>query len=184
MTKEKHYARLRSLRMDDLDNMMGWVNDPEIIINFQNFDMHLTREQEQKFLEGILASESDKMFAVEDENGFYLGNAGIHGISSKNRLGRLALIIGKKDTHGKGYGQSALKQLLQHSFEEYQLNKVWLIVMSENVKARHIYEKIGFVVEGRLEEEYADRNGNFHDMIRMRMLRKEYEQLKTQWGRE
>ena len=182
MTNEKHYAQLRPLRMDDLDNMMEWINNTEIIINFQNFDMNITREQEQKFLERILASESDRMFAVEDENGIYLGNAGIHGISSKNKLGRLALIIGKKYFQGKGYGQSALKQLLKYSFEDCQLNKVWLVVMKENSKARHIYEKTGFVVEGELSEEYADRTGNFHDMIRMRMLRREYEQLKTKGG--
>lgn len=179
--EEKAQARIRPLLMSDLDNIMTWVNNPEVVINFQNFDMHITREAEKAFLEKALANKDDRMYAVESESEEYLGNAGIHGISSKNKLGRLALIIGNRDYQGRGYGQSALKELLKYAFEENGLNKVWLIVLKENEKGIHIYNKTGFNVEGILREEYADREGKFHDMIRMSMLRKEYDTLKQEW---
>src|SRR3989344_9343571 len=122
-------AILRPLQITDLDNIMTWVNDPEVVRNFQNFDMKITKKAEKKFLEKILASKNDRMFAVETETGEYLGNAGIHQIHSKNRLGRLALIIGNKQHWGKGYAQSAVKVLLQYAFNVYDLNKVWLMTL-------------------------------------------------------
>ena len=171
-------AILRPLEIKDLDKIMEWVNDPKIVFNFQNFDLKITREAEKAYLEKILASADDRLFAIETENGTYLGNVGLHNISSKNKLGRLALIIGNKEFLGRGYGQSAIKELVKYAFDECGLNKVWLIVAKENEKAKHIYEKVGFAIEGFLEEEYADRLGKFHDMVRMRMLRREYIALK------
>lgn len=171
--------KLRPLQIEDVDNVMTWVNDPKVVFNFQNFDMKITREAEIAYLEKILTSNDDKLFAVETENRTYLGNAGLHGLSSKNRLGRVALIIGNKKFWGKGYGQNAMRELIKYAFDECRLNKIWLIVDKENEKARHIYEKVGFKIEGILEEEYADRTGKFHDMIRMRLLRREYMKMKN-----
>ena len=167
-------ARIRPISLQDVDNIMKWVNDPEVIKNFQNFDLKITREQEIAYLEKMVTSNSDRVFAIEAEDGTYLGNVGLHGISSKNRLGRLALIIGNQAYRGQGYGQSAVCAVLKYAFEERNFNKVWLMAFQENERARHIYEKAGFHIEGVLREEYADRSGKFHDMVRMSILRNEY----------
>ena len=173
------HARLRPLQMTDLDSIMPWINDPEVVKNFQNFDKEVTREEEQRYLEKMLASPHDKLFAIETEAGEYLGNAGIHDIHTKNNEGRLGLIIGNKKQWGGGYGQSAVRALIQYAFEVCDLHRIELRVFEENAKARHIYQKVGFVEEGVMRKKYADREGKYHDMVLMAMLREDYEARKT-----
>jgi RimJ/RimL family protein N-acetyltransferase len=166
-------AKLRPLEMNDLDNMMTWVNDPTVIGNFQNFKMPISRDDEAKYLEKLLASEIDKTFAVEAEDGKYIGNIGINQIHWPSRNARLSLIIGNKNYWGKGYAQSALQEVIRLSFDHYNLHKLWLIVWEENKKAQHIYKKVGFQEEGVLRDEYFHK-GVFHNMIRMSILENEY----------
>ena len=164
---------VRLLEMDDLDEIMKWVNDPEVIGKFATFKDPVTREQESKLLEQIIASEKDHLFAIENEYGQYLGNAGLHDINYNTRSGRLAIILGNKKYWGRGYAQSAVKETLKQAFEKYDLHKVWAIVMEPNKKMQHILEKCGFQKEGVLRDEYFSQ-GKYHNMVRMSILEKEY----------
>jgi len=166
-------ATVRPLEMNDLDEIMKWVNDPEVIGKFTNFKRPMTREQEARYLEQIIASEKDQLFAVETESGEYLGNTGLHEIDYKARSGRLAIILGNKKYWGRGYAQSAVEGLLEQAFEKYRMNKVWAIVMEQNTKMQHILEKCGFKKEGLLRDEYFSQ-GRYHNMVRMSILEKEY----------
>lgn len=166
-------AKVRPLEMNDLDEIMKWVNDPEVIGKFTNFKRPMTRKQEATYLEQIIASEKDQLFAVETESGDYLGNIGLHDINYNTRSGRLAIILGNKKYWGKGYAQSTVEGLLEHAFEKYHLHKVWAIVMEPNKKMQHILEKCGFKKEGLLRDEYFSQ-GKYHNMVRMSILEKEY----------
>ena len=167
-------ATLRPLELRDLDHLMEWVNDPDVVKNFANFQAPISREREQRWLEDILASERDKVFAVETPTGEYLGNIGLHQIDWPTRSARAALILGSKEHWGEGYAQGAMAELLRIAFEQYNLHKVWLVVWQENAKARHIYEKMGFREEGVLRDEYFHQ-GKYHNMVRMSMLEDEYQ---------
>ena len=173
-------AKVRLLEMGDLDNIMKWVNDEEVIKNFQNFDKKITREEEEAYLGRVLNSRDDKMFAIETENGEYIGNIGLHQINSKNKLGRLGIIIGNREYWGKGYAQSAINEVLRYAFEDFQLNKVWIMVFKENERMKYICKKAGFDIEGILRQEYSDKNGRYHDMVRMAILQEDYVRKKNE----
>ncbi len=167
-------ARLRPLGMSDLGNIMHWVNDQEVVGNFANFKVPISRDEEQKFLEKILASETDRVFAIETESGEYLGNAGLHQIHWPSRVGRIAVIIGKKNYWNEGYAESAVEALLQLAFNQYNLHKVCGMVWEDNPKTRHLYfDKCGFTPEGVLRDEYFHQ-GRYHNIIRFSMLEDEY----------
>lgn len=167
-------AHLRPLQRNDLDNIMPWVNDPDIVGNFQHFNRTMSREEEKQYLEKLLSSPTDKVFAVEAEDGTYLGNIGLHQIYLPSRNARFAIILGRKDYWGQGYAQSAIPQLLKVAFDDVGLHKVWGIHFQENKKAAHLYEKLGFRTEGLLREEYFQR-GEYHTMVRIAMLEGEYQ---------
>ena len=86
-------AILRPLAMSDLDNIMTWVNDPEVTRNFAKLDHKFTREEEHEYLEKLLADPKSKMYAVETEQGEYVGNVGLQEIYTpfpgKSRPGSL-----------------------------------------------------------------------------------------------
>ena len=168
-------VRLRPLATTDVDPMMTWVNDPAIIGNFAAFSGRaFTREEELAYIERTLASDADRVFAIErDEDGAYLGNVGIHQIHHASRVGRLACIIASRGEMGKGYGSAAVAAILDWAFGDARLHKVWLMCFRENTRAQGIYRRIGFVDEGILREEYFHQ-GDWHDMVRMSILDREW----------
>ena len=114
-------VKLRPLEMSDLDNIMKWVKDPEVTGNFANFNVPISRENEQKYLEKILASEVDRVFAIETATHEYIGNIGLHQIHWPSRVGRFALIIGDKEHWNKGYAESAVHSLLDLAFNRFSI---------------------------------------------------------------
>lgn len=168
-------VRLRPLAVTDVDHMMGWVNDPEIVGNFAAFSGRaITRDEERAYLERVTTSPADKVFVVErEEDGRYLGNVGIHQIHWPSKVGRLACIIGSRADMGKGYGSAAIAAVLDWAFRDARLHKVWLMCFGSNTRAQGIYRRIGFVDEGVLREEYFHKE-SWHDMVRMGMLDREW----------
>lgn len=165
-------VRLRPIRLDDVDAILDVVNDPEVTRNFAGMAERITREQELAFLERVLASEEDRMYAVEDGDGRYLGNAGIHRIYWPARNGRLGLMLARH-AHGRGLGAATLRALCGVGFDELGLHKLWLVHYADNARMRHLARKLGFVEEGVLRDEYFHR-GTFHDMVRHSLLEHEH----------
>jgi RimJ/RimL family protein N-acetyltransferase len=168
-------VRLRPLVVEDVDHVMTWVNDPEIVGNFAAFSgKPFTREDEVTYLTKLVASKDDKVWSVEDAgDGRYLGQVAVHQIHWRSKVGRLACIIGARAEMGRGYGSSAIRAALDAAFGELGLHKVFLVVFRTNERARGIYGRIGFVEEGVLREEYFHKDG-WHDMVRMSVLGREW----------
>jgi RimJ/RimL family protein N-acetyltransferase len=57
---------------------------------------------------------------------------------------------------------------------ELNLNRITLIVFEYNQRARRAYEKVGFVVEGRVREVML-RHGKRYDWLIMGVLREDWE---------
>lgn len=58
-------------------------------------------------------------------------------------------IAGARD---RGLGSEAVELTLRHAFEDQGLHRVSLEVYAFNPRARHVYEKAGFRLEGTLRE--------------------------------
>ncbi|KFY33839.1 hypothetical protein V495_08252 [Pseudogymnoascus sp. VKM F-4514 (FW-929)] len=67
---------------------------------------------------------------------------------------------------GKGYGSEAIKWVLEWGFMVAGLHRVSIGCFAFNEGARALYERLGFVVEGRTRE-VAWKNGGWHDCIEM-----------------
>ncbi len=160
---------LRPIRLSDVDSIMEWINEPEVTRNFATMSKKITRDQELHFLETMIESENDRLFAIEDNSGNYLGNAGIHRIYWPAKNGRLGVVVGNKSAQGKGVGSAALRRLCEIGFEQLGLHKLWLIHFRENQRMHHMATKLGFQTEGTLRDEYFH-GGGYHDMIRLSLL--------------
>ena len=57
---------MKSLEIADVDHIMTWVNDPEVVKNLQHFDKTLTREDELSYINKILSSKNDFVFSFFD----------------------------------------------------------------------------------------------------------------------
>jgi RimJ/RimL family protein N-acetyltransferase len=66
-----------------------------------------------------------------------------------------------------------MRLLLQHGFDTLNLNRVYLRVYANNVRATRCYEKAGFVLEGRMRKAHYQ-NGEYFDILLMSILRSEW----------
>ncbi|MBI2899216.1 MAG: GNAT family N-acetyltransferase [Planctomycetes bacterium] len=159
-----------------LDDVMLWVNDPDVVKNLARFDHPIMRDEEREFLVRLFSSTNDRVFAIE-EDGRYVGQIGIHQIYRPAKTGRIGVVIGRREEWGRGHASRAIELLLPVAFEQIGLNKLWAIFYTTNARMRHITEKLGFVQEGTLLDEYFHQ-GAFHDMVRVCLLKRMWEARK------
>lgn len=171
-------VKLVPLSAEHVDEIMGWVNDREIIGNLATFaGAPLTRDDELRWIARMATSKEDRVTTILADDGRYLGQCGLHQIFRRSGVGRLSIIVADKSEMGRGVGSAAISNLLDIAFAPVVeggegLHKVWLMCFRKNERARRTYARVGFVEEGVLREEYFHDDG-WHDMVRMSVLASE-----------
>lgn len=156
------HATLRPVSVDDLDTLMRWVNDPEVTGRFAHLG-HVTRDEERAYLEQIAKSETDRLYAIEDERGEMIGTAGLHEIDREARTARFGIIIGRKDRWGNGYGSAAITALIDEA-RAYGLRQVWGVTRADNDRMRHLLGRLGFREDAYLPGRYCQAR-QCYDMV-------------------
>ncbi|MCO7127072.1 GNAT family N-acetyltransferase [Sporolactobacillus shoreicorticis] len=117
-------------------------------------------------------TDHDKLhFTVRDGGNVRVGYIILAGVaSSDHNINLLRIAVTQK---GKGYGTEVLFLLKRLCFEGLGAHRLWLDVVDDNGRARHVYQKAGFVQEGVLREcmRYSDR---YKSLIVMSLLEHEY----------
>jgi diamine N-acetyltransferase len=75
---------------------------------------------------------------------------------------------------GRGYGTPFLGMVLDWVFREATAYRVWLDVLADNDRARHVYMRGGFTEEGLLRRAYKLPDESRIDLILMSILRPEW----------
>jgi RimJ/RimL family protein N-acetyltransferase len=74
---------------------------------------------------------------------------------------------------GRGFGTEATRLVLGHAFDTVGINRAELEVYEFNPRARHVYEKVGFVYEGT-KRQALRWDGQWIDAALMAMLADEW----------
>ena len=77
---------------------------------------------------------------------------------------------------GQGYGEEALRALLEYCFVNLHRERVTLDHIPENEAAAGLYMKLGFQYEG-IARHAGKKDGRYVDLKQMSMLRSEYAKL-------
>jgi RimJ/RimL family protein N-acetyltransferase len=101
-----------------------------------------------------------------------IGLVSLKGASPPHRHASMSIRICRGE-QGKGYGTEAMKWALEWGFMVGGLHRVSIGCFSFNKGAARLYERLGFVVEGR-NRETVWKNGGWHDSIEMGMLEGEW----------
>lgn len=76
----------------------------------------------------------------------------------------------------QGYGAEAILWAIEWAFQHANMHRVSIGAFAYNEGAVRLYQRLGFVLEGRTRE-CAWYNGKYHDTIEMGMLRDEWVKL-------
>jgi RimJ/RimL family protein N-acetyltransferase len=165
-------VRLAAPQQEDAAIMARWSHDAGYL---RSLDTDYARPRgPEAFAPGDTASANAVEFRLRtlDEDRL-IGLVALHSIEWNNRAGLLSIGIGEPDYRGKGYGSDALGLVLRYAFDELNLERVGLDVISNNTSALRTYERAGFQQEGRLRRAVL-RDGQHHDLILMGILRHEW----------
>lgn len=132
-----------------------------------------TREEVLSFYEKCLISEDRYDFLIFSPEGKIIGESVINDIDWKVKSANYRICIFHSVERGKGIGSWAVKTAICFAFEELKLHRLELDVFSFNERAKHLYEKSGFKVEGIRRDAVLD-EGKYADDIFMSILEVEY----------
>jgi RimJ/RimL family protein N-acetyltransferase len=173
---EGEKVRLRAWEKSDAVLPMSWINDAEVT-RFLGTGMYPTLKHAiEKWIEQESTDRADeKAFVLEDkEKSVYIGGCRLFHIDNSSRNAELDIVIGNKNYWGRGFGTDAIQVLLRLAFGRMNLYRVYLRVFDYNKRAIRCYEKVGFVHEGAEREQHYFEE-KYHDMLRMGILRSEFE---------
>jgi diamine N-acetyltransferase len=171
--------RLRALEKNDLPAAVTGLNDPEVTENLLT-DTPLSLEMEEIWYRKMLDNPVEEhVLAIEmkTQDGWrHIGTTAFHQVDWKNRIGEYGIMIGEKSQWGKGFGYEATLLMLRYGFNTLNLNKVFLYAIETNSRGIRVYEKAGFVHEGRLRQDIY-KNGRYLDVFVMSVLRDEWKDI-------
>ncbi len=166
---------IRELELQHLPHINRWRNDRDVIDLLGNNFLYIASEVDEKWYNNYLANRSSAArFAILDaEKQKMIGTAQLTSIHPINRSAEFSIMIGEKDYWSKGAGSAATELVLHHGFDDLNLNRIFLTVLTSNLRAIFLYRKFGFVQEGVIRQSVYKR-GLFRDQMLMSLLREDY----------
>lgn len=162
---------LRAFEREDAERCYRWMNDPNIVRTLKS-RYPIAFQNEIEWLDRAMnGSTNERHFAVErKDDRTHVGNASIHEIDWVSRVAAFGLFIGEPSAWNRGFGSDAIRTLVRFAFDEMNLRKLRIHVFDYNDRAKHVLETQGFVMEGRLRQEFF-REGTYHDIVVLSVFR-------------
>jgi RimJ/RimL family protein N-acetyltransferase len=157
---------LRPLTEEDASDIyLKWLNDPAVSRGLASGYFPTTMQDLVHYVNVALSDQNTIFFAIcEKESNAHIGNLKVDRIDWMARTCELGLIIGEESARGRGLGFESMQLVIEHVFNELNLNKITLAVFENNPSALKLYQKLGFQVEGRFVK-HVFKEGQLWDKI-------------------
>jgi RimJ/RimL family protein N-acetyltransferase len=133
---------LRPLNDADIEVICQWETEQHIATAaFEHINRCLTVSEEYM---SRVSARTTRMFAIEAEDGVLIGDIGLVEINWRRSEAELVVRIGRLEYLGKGYGHDAISSFLDYTFFTTRLDRIYLRVLADNLRAVKCFEKCGF----------------------------------------
>ena len=171
---------LRPAEREDVPLFVRWLGDARTTRNLSMVSPLSIAMEEAWFDRAVESQGKDAYHFVvcllSDDRP--IGTCGLFELDLRNGSAGLGISIGDPADTGHGYGSDAMRSLVGWAFDMLRLERVWLDVYDFNPDARRVYERIGFVFEGRRRHAIF-REGAYHDVDVLAILADEWRALGT-----
>lgn len=149
---------------DELNRLAGWSNS-KVTADKLRYNMSRSFGYDPMNL------------VIDNENGIPIGTIQLYDFNEQDKSCKLGIRIGDRNYWSKGYGEDAIKTILEYAFMKIDIYRVALKVYEYNERAVKCYIKCGFQTEGRTRQSaYID--GKYYDEIIMGILKSDYIKMK------
>ncbi len=146
---------LRSPTIEDVEGVWHeWLSDEELTYYLGDRYLPNNIEKQRQFYESIINSRDRLVFSIiEIETEKHIGACNISAINWKSRHCDIALIIGDKNSHSRGFVSiEVVKLLLKIAFSRLNMLNVKGSYVASNQASAFICKKLGFEVVGYYKE--------------------------------
>lgn len=95
------------------------------------------------FQKGLMEKEDRILFVIKNLRGKYIGHMGLYSFDFKNRTCEIDNVV-RGDSEIPGLMTFALSRLINWTFENIAIKKLFLRVFSDNSRAIALYERLNF----------------------------------------
>jgi len=166
---------LREMTPEDVNALLIHFGNAEVV-KFINMQPIKTIEQANEWLKwmgGIFAAKDGLRWGIILSNSDTLiGSAGLHHWNREAHYATIGCDIAYP-YWGHGYGQEAMRQLIEFGWEQMKLNRIEADIEQGNQRSAHVLKNLGFKKEGVLRQRLL-KAGKFYDVHRYSILRCEY----------
>lgn len=134
---------IRKKTLADARNDYTWQTDPELawldaapVVTMSFEDYRLAYASELRY-----SSPTRRSFAVETLDGKHIGNCVYYSIDEVKGEAELGIMIGNRNYWDKGYGTDILNTLINHIFDQTNLNRLYLKTLDSNIRAQKCFQK-------------------------------------------
>lgn len=180
-TLEGERVLLRPFTAADAEVMLEIIADPELQVLTGSVHTRTPMPRDPALEARVRAWYADRaeqrdrldLALVDRASGELAGETVINDWSPEDQSANFRILIGPRGRN-RGLGTEATRLTVDHAFAATDLHRIELEVFAFNVRAKHVYEKAGFTLEGvrrdafRLDDERID-------AIVMSVLRPEWE---------
>jgi RimJ/RimL family protein N-acetyltransferase len=160
--------------VEDAAQWTKWLNDLEVTIPLgDEAYVPYSLERAQQDLGSVLAKQEHVFTIVDLATDTSIGRCLLFMVDYVNRSAMLGIVIGAKDHWNQGYGQDAVRLLLDHAFSLLNLNSVMLGTFAFNKRAIQCYKAVGFREIGRRRQARIIA-GRAYDMVLMDILAQDF----------
>ncbi len=165
---------LREKKKSDIPDDYKWRSDPELAELDATRPLRISYKDFEQLAKDEISypSPRSKRLSVDTADGLHIGNVMFYDIDLRGGKAELGIMIGDKDYWSRGFGTETVRLLLDHMFEEYPLNRVYLHTLSWNYRAQKSFHKAGF-------KDIAPVRRNGRDFIKMEIWRHEWDLMRS-----
>ena len=151
---------LKELTSSDITKQyIEWLNDCEVNKYLESRFIHQDEHTVKAFVEACQYSELHFLFGMFLQGSMkHIGNIKLGPINIHHNSAEIGLMIGDKDSWGKGFASKAVSMVTQFGFNQLKLAKLSAGCYENNIGSKKAFEKSGYQVEGLLRNhvELAD----------------------------
>lgn len=168
---------LRAIEISDLELLAKWSNSPEIWHNLGGWHFPFSELSTEEYIKNINNNDMRyQNFAIDTEDMGFIGTTNLVNIDWKNGNAFNGIMLGDKDSRGRGFALDAVMTIMRYAFKELGLHRLDGDMISYNERSIDFYtRKCGWVVEGR-KEGWFYRNGQRYDKVVCGITHQQYDE--------
>ncbi len=157
---------LRALESRDCETLLSWIPSSDALFQWSGpWDFRWPLDLRQLRRDLAAAAEHRRLFAaVGSRDGALVGHVML-SIQPEHRLGVVGRVLIDPARRGEGLGVALMREIVRVGFDEYRLHRLQLGVYDFNTAAIACYERVGFVIEGRLRDSTRGSTGYWNGYL-------------------